>query len=54
MKRSRMVFKYYGNSGCMNCAILSFFDKLHLTSPDKKFGCGGREVNKDSRDNRER
>ena len=37
----------------MNCAILSFFDKLHLTPPDKKFGRDGWEVDKDSRDNRD-
>ena len=36
-----MVFKYYGNSGYMNCTILSFFDKLHLTPPDMKLGRGG-------------
>lgn len=30
-----------------------FFYKLHLTPPDKKFGRGGWEVDKDSRDNRD-
>ena len=29
-----------------------FFDKLHLTPPDKKLGRGGWRVDKDSRDNR--
>ena len=32
----------------MNCAILSFFDKLHLTPPDNKLGRAGWEVDNTS------